>query len=132
MCLWPDLVVRESYRPDFWKIAFCSKLEHVGSSVAVSVNMKHLDGTVFTSETGPSSSLNTGRHTRSNTYDQRYDYLYLSSLFYASIWRCINCFLKGLGCRILWLICSYCNGRFTTYEAQNENTEDQTENPLKC
>ena len=57
--MWLDVVVRETYRPDFWKIAFTSKAECSGTTVhqltAVSVNVKHIDVGVFTTE--PESSL---------------------------------------------------------------------------
>ena len=53
-CLWTDMIVHETYEPDFWKIAFSSKLEHVGSNAyeftAVSVSVKHMDSTTFTTE----------------------------------------------------------------------------------
>ena len=48
------MVVRETYKPDFWKIAFSSKIEHVSSDAyeftAVSVNVKHIDSMAYTTE----------------------------------------------------------------------------------
>ena len=48
------MIVRETYEPDFWKIAFSSKFEHASSNAyeftAVSVSANHFDSTALTAE----------------------------------------------------------------------------------
>jgi len=54
-----DVIVRESYEPDFWKVGFSSKMEHVGSGAgqftAVSVNVNDISSELLTTDVQSSS-----------------------------------------------------------------------------
>ena len=58
--MYTDVIVCETYEPDFWKVAFSSKPEYVGSTAceftAVSVSRKHIDSTALMTESHFSSS----------------------------------------------------------------------------
>jgi len=57
------MIVRERYEPEFWKVAFSSRPEHVSSNAAefaaVSVNMKNIDAGALTTEPAFFSSTHT-------------------------------------------------------------------------